>query len=70
MDMVERQQERTELLMFAPYCPVHEAKVLLFADNIDSIRSTDHGVELLFHCNCGYEGTWQADAAESLALSA
>lgn len=56
--------------MFAPYCPVHNSRVLLFADNIDSIRSTDDGMEISFHCNCGYEGVWQAEAAANLLASA
>lgn len=56
--------------MFAPYCPVHNSRVLLFADNIDAIHSTDHGMEIQFHCNCGYEGTWQAEEAANLLASA
>ncbi len=55
--------------MFAPYCPVHDSRVLLFADSIDAIRSTEDGVEILFHCNCGYEGTWKAEEAVSQLAS-
>lgn len=57
--MVESQQDRKVLKMFAPYCPVHHSRVLLFAENIDSIENRGNGPAVHFHCSCGYEGTWQ-----------
>jgi hypothetical protein len=44
--------------MFAPYCPVHHSRVLLFSDNIDCIENGAEGLTVHFHCNCGFEGTW------------
>jgi hypothetical protein len=44
--------------MFAPYCPNHHSRVLLFADNIDSIEKGDEGLTVRFHCTCGYQGIW------------
>lgn len=47
--------------MFAPYCPVHKSRVLLFADNIESIyRSTD-GLVVRYHCTCGHQGIWHPE---------
>ncbi len=46
--------------MFAPYCPVHQSRVLLFADNIEGLRVEDDSVVVDYHCNCGFRGTWHA----------
>lgn len=48
-------------MMFAPYCPTHGSRVLLFSENIRAIRVEDHGFEVDYVCNCGYEGTWQPE---------
>lgn len=45
--------------MFAPFCPVHGTRVLLFADNIRSIRNTSEGINVYYRCNCGHAGVWQ-----------
>jgi hypothetical protein len=44
--------------MFAPYCPVHQSRVLLFEDNIERLIRTSAGIQIVFVCNCGYHGTW------------
>lgn len=44
--------------MFAPFCPVHGSRVLLFSENIRSVRNTDHGIDIYYRCNCGYLGIW------------
>lgn len=45
--------------MFAPYCPVHGSRVLLFADNIESISNTAQGIDVYYRCNCGHTGVWR-----------
>jgi hypothetical protein len=52
--------------MFTTYCPRHGAEVLIWASGIDGIDNTDHGIEIHFHCTCGYRGvhlTGRAHAA-------
>ena len=46
--------------MFAKYCPVHNARVLLFADNIDELRNTADGIEVHYTCSCGHHDVWHA----------
>ena len=46
------------LLMFAPYCPTHGSRVLLFDDNIERIVRTSTGLQIAYRCNCGYQGLW------------
>jgi hypothetical protein len=43
--------------MFKAHCPRHGSDVLLFADNIESVRNRASGVELRWTCTCGYRGT-------------
>jgi hypothetical protein len=42
--------------MFAPYCPVHGSRVLLFEENIERIVRTGNGLQISYRCNCGYQG--------------
>ncbi len=44
--------------MFAPYCPTHGSRVLLFDDNIERIVRTSNGLQIAYRCNCGYQGLW------------
>lgn len=45
--------------MFAPFCPVHGSRVLLFAGNIRAIRNSSDGIEVHYRCTCGHEGVWR-----------
>jgi hypothetical protein len=51
--------------MFAPYCPNHDAQVLLFADNIESIASANGGFDVHYRCTCGYRGVWHPERLAS-----
>lgn len=42
--------------MFAFHCPRHDARVLVWASDIDGIMNTAEGVGMTFHCSCGYRG--------------
>ncbi|HMC52185.1 MAG TPA: hypothetical protein VKI64_05440 [Acidimicrobiales bacterium] len=42
--------------MFAVYCPLHRARVLLFSDNISALVNRLEGVELHWRCTCGHSG--------------
>lgn len=44
--------------MFAPYCPTHGSRVLLFEENIERIVRTGTGLQIAYVCNCGYQGLW------------
>lgn len=48
--------------MFAPYCPRHGTRVLLSADDL-RVRTTDHGIEVVWHCSCGHVGRHLTGAA-------
>ena len=39
--------------MFAPYCPRHEARVLLGYESVVAIEPTPNGPKILLHCHCG-----------------
>ena len=52
--------------MFARYCPNHEARVLLFAHNIDEVRNTQSGIDVYYHCSCGYEDVWHTGRSRPL----
>ena len=42
--------------MFKAHCPRHGSDVLLFADNVESVRNRPNGIELRWTCTCGYRG--------------
>ena len=42
--------------MFKAHCPRHGSDVLLFADNIESVRNKPTGIELRWICSCGHRG--------------
>jgi hypothetical protein len=56
--MVAEKQTPGGALMFAPYCPTHGSRVLLFDDNIERIVRTSKGLQIAYRCNCGYQGLW------------
>lgn len=39
--------------MFAPYCPRHDARVLLGYESVVAIEQTPSGPKVLLHCHCG-----------------
>jgi len=43
--------------MFKAHCPRHGSDVLLFADNIESVRNRGNGIELRWVCTCGHRGS-------------
>lgn len=49
--------------MFAPYCPQHDARVLLSVYDIEGMEHTDGGLVISYHCTCGHHGTWSPAAA-------
>jgi hypothetical protein len=59
--MVESQPDGEAIIVFAPYCPTHHSRVLLFAENIDGIDNRDGCPTIHFHCTCGFVGTWRPD---------
>ena len=42
--------------MFDVHCPRHGKRGLLFALDIQNIRNTREGIQVNYHCFCGYEG--------------
>ena len=53
--------------MFAPYCPDHGSRVLLFVENIEAIERTSKGIRIRYRCNCGHQGLWNAPTPSELA---
>ena len=39
--------------MFAPYCPRHDARVLLGYESVVAVEQTPTGPKILLHCHCG-----------------
>lgn len=39
--------------MFAPYCPRHDAHVLLGYESVVAVEPTPSGPKILLHCHCG-----------------
>lgn len=52
--------------MFAPYCPRHGKRVLLSVDDIVDLTRGETGALVHFRCTCGYQGTWDSVAAETV----
>lgn len=48
--------------MFSFMCPRHGAEVLVWPSDIDGIRNTPDGVDVHFHCSCGFRGVLQTGA--------
>lgn len=44
--------------MFAPFCPVHASRVLLFTNNIEALDNTPDGIDVYYRCECGHHGVW------------
>lgn len=42
--------------MFATFCPRHDARVLIWPSGIDAIVNHERGIDVHFHCTCGYRG--------------
>jgi hypothetical protein len=42
--------------MLAPFCPVHGKRVLLWPDEIRTIRNLPDAMVVEWTCSCGYEG--------------
>lgn len=44
--------------MFVVNCPTHGGRVLIWTSQIEAIRNTDRGIEVVYHCTCGHGGVW------------
>jgi hypothetical protein len=55
--------------MFTTYCPRHGADVLIWPSGIDAIDNTDHGIEVYFHCTCGYHGVYLTGRTQATAVA-
>ena len=44
--------------MFAVHCPRHGTRVLIWSSGVESVRNTEHGIEVDYRCTCGHRGTW------------
>ena len=42
--------------MFSFWCPRHRSEVLIWPSDIDGIVNTPDGIDLHFHCSCGFQG--------------
>jgi hypothetical protein len=38
------------------HCPTHGSEILLSTRHIESLRNTDHGIEIHWRCVCGTRG--------------
>lgn len=58
--------------MFSVYCPGHRDIVLIWTSGIEQIVNTPEGIEVRYHCTCGYRGVWltgrrsQGDVGDSV----
>ena len=56
-------------VMFAPYCPRHQSRVLLGYESVVAIEPTPLGLKVMLRCHCGELLTHDA-AADDAAASA
>ncbi len=43
-------------MMFAPFCPTHDSKVLMTRRNVLNFWNGPGGPVIQWKCNCGHEG--------------
>jgi len=55
-------------LVFAVYCPHHGSRVLLSADDIETVVNGPGGIDVHWRCPCGWAGVSQT-GAELMAIS-
>lgn len=48
--------------MFSFHCPWHDAVVLIWPSDIDGITNTADGIDVDFHCGCGFHGVLRTGA--------
>ena len=58
---------RHDGLMFAPYCPRHESRVLLGYESVVDIESTPLGLKVKLRCHCGELVTHDAATSDAAA---
>ncbi len=56
--------------MFAPYCPRHDARVLLGYESVVAVEQTPNGPKILLHCHCGELLAHDAEPAAQTAVQA
>jgi hypothetical protein len=62
---IERKRDRG--LVFAVYCPHHGSRVLLCADDIETIVNGPRGIDVHWRCPCGWAGVLRT-GAELMAI--
>lgn len=45
--------------MFTVFCPRHQVRVLILPSMIDHIDNSRDGIDVHYHCSCGYPGVWR-----------
>ena len=54
--------------MYYVHCPTHDAKVLLFHDQVRAIVNTDHGIAVHLECHDGTSVVWDVERERSTAV--
>jgi hypothetical protein len=55
--------------MFSFSCPRHGAEVLIWSSDIDDIVNTADGIDVHFHCSCGFRAVLRTGAGRTERLS-
>ena len=53
--------------MYYVYCPTHDAKVLLFHDQVRQLANTEHGIVVHLECYDGTPLVWEVGRGGSPA---
>ncbi len=52
-------------MMFAAFCPTHDATVLMTRRNVVGFANTERGAVIHWRCDCGQEGTLGRDGSHA-----
>lgn len=50
--------------MFSFHCPRHDAEVIVWPSDIDRIVNTPEGIDVHFHCGCGFRAVLRTGAGQ------
>lgn len=56
--------------MFSFVCPQHGTEVMIWSSDIDEIVNTPNGIDVRFHCSCGFRAVLRTGAGRTERLLA
>ena len=56
--------------MFSFHCPNEDTEVIVWTSDIDDIVNTPEGIDVHFHCSCGFRAVLRTGAGQRERLLA